>query len=380
MKEENGQDYVPEKPGGAFYFGWIAAVIVAFIATGGLVLARELWIHNQTAERENQLALGRRVLVTPVLHAGNSRNLRLPGDIHGYIETPVYAKIPGYMKTIYVDKGDRVKKGQVLAILSSPETDRQVDYAKADLHIKTLTNRRFQDMVKYDAASQQQADQALADMLQAQAALRQLEAIQQYEQIRADFDGLVTARNMDPGAMITQTTASTGATPTPVVMMATLSPLRIYAYVPQSVAPFIKNGDHSSVSVYEYPNRAFEGTVTRNANALASSTRTMQVEVDLPNADQALLPGMYATVEFSIGEAAGASMVPDDSLIFKDGKTYVPVVKDNKLHLAEVTLGYDNGIQVQITQGLKGDEMVGMSLGQAVQEGETVQPVVASNK
>ena len=378
--EENPQDYEPERPGRLFYIGWIAAIVVAFCAMGGLVLAREFWIRSQTEERTQELTKGPRVLVHEIARSMKSGDIKTPAEIHGYIETPVYAKIPGYLKQIYVDKGDRVKKGQLLAILDSPETDQQVKNAQADLDIKDITNRRFQDMVVYDAASQQDADQAKANMLQARAALLQAKALQAYERIVAEFDGIVTARNVDPGALVTQTTTSTGATPMAIVSMASLSPLRVYAYVPQSTATMISNGAPATITVYEYPGRKFQGSITRHPQALNQDTRTMLVEVDLPNNERLLYPGMYATMAMNLRAPTGAPLVPDDALIFRDNKTWVPIVKQNRLHVVPVTLGYDDGNNVEITDGLSGGELVAMNVGQTAQDGEIVQPVAAPPK
>jgi len=378
--EVNPQDYEPERPGRLFYIGWIVAIVVAFCAMGGLVLAREFWIRSQTEQRTDELNRGRRVLVREVTRSSTVRDIKTPGEIHGYIETPVYAKIPGYLKEIYVDKGDRVKKGQLLALLVSPETDQEVKNAAANLQIKEITNRRFQDMVLYDAASQQEADQAKADMLQARANLLQARAMQNYERIVADFDGIVTARNVDPGTLVTQTTTSTGVNPTPIVSMATLSPLRVYAYVPQSTATMITNGEPATITVYEYPNRKFEGSITRHPEALNADTRTMLVEVDLLNNDRVLYPGMYATMTLNVHGREGVPLVPDDALIFRDNKTWVPIVKDNRLYVVPVSLGYDDGYNVEIIDGLSGGEMVAMNVGQTAQDGERVQSVSAQRK
>jgi RND family efflux transporter MFP subunit len=378
--DENPQDYEPERPGRLFYIGWIAAIVVAFCAMGGLVLAREFWIRSQTEERTQELSRGRRVLVREIAQSSTARDIKTPADIHGYIETPVYAKIPGYLKEIYIDKGDRVKKGQLLALLASPETDQQVKNDQADLVIKDLTNRRFQDMVVYDAASQQDADQAKANMLQSRATLLQAKAMQGYERIVADFDGIVTARNVDPGALVTQTTTSTGTNPIAIVSMATLSPLRVYAYVPQSTATMINNGDPATITVYEYPKKKFQGSITRHPEALNADTRTMLVEVDLPNDERLLYPGMYATMAMNLHGPAGVPLVPDDALIFRDNKTWVPIVKQNRLYVVPVSLGYDDGYNVEITEGLSGGEMVAMNVGQTAQDGETVQPMTAPPK
>jgi len=143
------------------------------------------------------------------------------------------------------------------------------------------------------------------------------------------------------------------------------------------VTPFIKNGDQATITVNEYPGRNFEGSVTRHPEALAPDSRTMLVEVDLPNDDHALYPGMYGMAEFVVSVAHGAPMVSDDALIFRNNKVYVPVVRDNRLHLAEVKLGYDNGVAVQITSGVNFNDLVALNVGQAAREGAPVQPVHA---
>jgi RND family efflux transporter MFP subunit len=212
-------------------------------------------------------------------------------------------------------------------------------------------------------------------MLEAQESLNQLIAMQAYEVIKAPFDGIVTARNVDPGAMIPQATAGTTST-VPILTVATLSPLRIYADVPQSAAPFIKDGDQVAVTVREYPQRTFPGTITRHSNALNNDTRTMLVEVDLENRDRALLPGMYAMVAFAVSSPAATPMVPDDALVFRGGKVYVPVVRDGRMHLAEAALGYDDGVNVEVTSGISDSDIVAINVGQSAHEGEIVQPVM----
>jgi len=214
---------------------------------------------------------------------------------------------------------------------------KQVASARATYDIQALTNRRNQDLVKQALIAQQLADESRAAMLQAKASLDQLAALQRYTVIRAPFAGMVTARYADPGALIPQ--ATTPANSTPILTLATLSPVRVYADVPQSAAPRVKNGDPVTITVTEYPGRAFAGSVTRHPDALRTATRTMLVEVDVSNDDLALLPGMYAKMTFNVAVPAGPPLVPDDALVFQDGKVYVPLVRDNRLHLAQVTLG-----------------------------------------
>jgi len=314
------------------------------------------------------------VLVTEVRPSPRNRSLDLPGEIHGYVETPVYAKIPGYLKSIRVDKGDRVKQGEVIATLTSPETERQVANALAGYQLALITDRRNQELLREGVIAKQAADDSRSAMLQAKASYEQLVATLAYTVITAPFSGVVTARYVDPGKLIAQSTGGT-ATETPIIAMATLSPVRVYSNVPQSVAPFIKDGDPAIVTVTDYPQRLFEGAITRHPSALDQATRTMLVEIDLPNLDLALYPGMYARVQFQVAIVADVPVVPDDALIFRNGKPFVPVVHGNRLHLAPVELGYDDGINVQIRHGVAIGDLVAVNVGQSAREGETVQPV-----
>jgi RND family efflux transporter MFP subunit len=279
------------------------------------------------------------------------------------------------MKNIYVDKGDRVKRGQLLAKLESPETDKQVAQAQADYDLQTVTDTRNQTLARAGVLPRQTADESRAAMLRAKALLAQLKALQAYEIIRSPFDGMVTVRNADPGTLIPE--ATNGAVPKPILVVETLKPLRVYAQVPQSEALFIRNGDPAVVTVTELPGRQFIGSVTRHSKSLSDNTRTMLVEVDLPNEDLALYPGMYANIRVTLNAPAGVPLVPDGALVFKHGKVYVPVVRQGHLRLAEVTLGYDDGENVQILSGLRSDDMVAINMGQTAQDGQPVRPVLS---
>ena len=165
---------------------------------------------------------------------------------------------------------------------------------------------------------------------------------------------------------------------TPIVELATLYPPRVYADVPQDIAAFVKGGDLATVTVTQYPGRKFQGAVTRHPDALALDTRTMRVEVDLPNKNSALYPGMYATVVLSVSSADDAPRVPDDALIFRNGKTYAPVVLNDRIHLARVSLGNDDGREVEIASGLSTGDLIAVNVSEGVEEGDPVQPVMAS--
>ena len=314
------------------------------------------------------------VPVTQLIRLPETREERLPGEIYGYYETPIYGKIAGYVKTMLVDKGSRVHAGQLVATIESPETDQQTRNAKASYEIAAITDRRYQKLIREQVVPQQIADEYHAQMLETYATWRSYVATQQYERVLAPFDGMITARNLHPGALVDN--AASAITTTPALYeIATLKPLRVYVYLPQPLSPFVRDGDQAVVTVAEYPDREFVGTVTRHPIALDQSTRTMQVEVDLPNRDLALYPGMYANVELTIGGSKQSPKVPDEALIFNDGDTFVPIVRDDRIHLVKVTLGLDDGTNCEVTRGLSGEEIVALGMGQTAHEGELVQPV-----
>jgi RND family efflux transporter MFP subunit len=355
--------------------GLIVAVIATVALTAGLVLGHDQIVRRQTSQLEQRAAEGRNVLVAKVFQQPASRTLELPATIHGYIEAAIYAKVGGYLKNIDIDKGDRLQQGQVFAVLETPDLDKQVADAKAYYWLQQVTDKREQILVRQGVIAQQEADTSHATMLQARAAYEQLLAEQGYKDITAPFDGIVTARYVDPGALVPQ--ATTTASGTPIISLATVSPLRIYAEVPQSLALWVQNGDLASITIYELTGKEFKGPVIRHPEALDSASRTMLVEVDLPNKDRALLPGMYAKMNITIDASAQTgSMVRDDALVFRDGKTFVPIVRDNHLHLIPVILGYDNGQTVVVQGDIHNDDLVALNVGQAATDNEVVHPVM----
>lgn len=380
--QENGNQ---RRSGRGLTVALFAAVFVAFSISGGFVLARQQLIQRQTTQLTKTAALGPHVLVTQLSGGGASRTIELPASVHGYIETPVYAKVPGYMKTINVDKGDHVTNGEVIAIIESPETDKLVADARSFYWIQNVTDVRNQELVRQQVVPQQTADQTHSAMLQAKAAYQQDLAMQGYEIVRAPFDGIVTARFVDPGTLIPAATApvsatvsantTTVSTSTPIVSLASQAPLRIYAFVPQTFSSLIKDGDPATVTVIDYPNRKFIGTVTRHPEALDQVTRTMQVEVDLANQDRSLFPGMYANMKMTAHVTVATLTAPDDAVIFRNDKTYLPLVRNNHLKLVEVTLGHDDGYNVEVSGDLRPGEQIAVNVGEAARDGEAVQPV-----
>ncbi|WP_331964946.1 efflux RND transporter periplasmic adaptor subunit [Candidatus Binatus sp.] len=376
--EDDPKNFSVPAPGKAFFAGWVAAIVIVLVATAGLVLARELWIGRQTSALERENEAGPHVLVADVSLAPPTRDLKLPATIRGFDETEIYAKVPGYLKEIKVDKGDRVRKGQLIAVLTSPELDQQVANARANYNLAVVTDKRNQALLRAGVIAPQAADESHAARLQAKATLEQDIANQAYETITAPFDGVVTARYIDPGHLVPASTTPGTPGAGAIVAVSRYAPLRVFTYVPQNIAPFIKNGDAATITAAGYSGQKFTGSITRHPEALSPDTRTMLVEVDLANENQALYPGMYATAEFTVKMGAGSPVVPDDALVFRDGKVYVPVVRNNQLHLAEVRLGYDNGQMVEVISGINQTDKVAVNLGQAARDGENVQPVANS--
>ena len=374
--EEDPKAYQAKPPGRLFFAGWIGAIALAVIATAGLVLARDFWIGRQSSELARENAMGMHVLVTRVMQAPPVRHVKLPAAVRGFDETDIFAKIPGYLKKLNVDKGDRVRAGEVLAFIDSPETDQQVANARANYNLAVVTDRRYRQLLDGGVISRQDYDTEHANMLQSRATLKQNLALQGYKVVTAPFDGIVSVRYIDPGHLVAQSTAGVSAN-SAIVQVARMKPLRLFAYMPQSTALFVRNGDHSTFRVNEYPQRTFDGTVARHPEALAADSRTMIVEVDLPNQDLALYPGMYGFVTFTVSTPVSAPMVPDDALIFRNNKIYVPIVRGNRLHLVEVGLGFDNGVAVQIASGdVSDNDLVALNVGQAARDGQVVRPIL----
>jgi RND family efflux transporter MFP subunit len=362
------------RAGPLFIVTWVGLAVVTLIAAFAVITVRGEAVRTQTDLLARQSEKGEPVLVTTLVGRPETRDVSLPGEIHGYYETPIYAKIPGYVKSMLVDKGSRVRRGQLIATIESPETDQQVRNAKASYGIAAITDRRYQALLRRQVVPRQEADQTHAQMLEAYATWRSYVATQQYERVVAPFDGMITTRNLNPGALVGSAAASDTSSPA-IFTIATLKPLRVYLYLPQPFTPLVRDGDAAVVTVSEYPKRDFAGTVTRHPAALDPSTRTMQVEVDLPNDDLALYPGMYATVKITIHGAKQSPRVPDQALIFNNEDVLVPVVRDNRIQLVKVELGLDDGINCEVVRGLEGDETIALGMGQTAHNGELVQPI-----
>jgi membrane fusion protein, multidrug efflux system len=366
----------PVRPGLVFYLALLG--ITAGVGAGLFVVMSSRQERLQAQERAlaREVGAGLPVRVIKPEMSSASAQLLFPGDVRAYFESPIYAKVSGYLKRLLVDKGDRVEAGQLLCVLENPEAEQDYRTAKANYDIAKVTNDRNQDLVQDHTVSQQVADQSKAQFLMAQANLERTRIIVEYEQLRAPFAGIVIARNYDPGFLVPAATSSAGAAATPVLVVARLDRLRVFVYVPQSVASFVRLGDSALITFDESPGRLFEGRVSRFAQALDTSTRTMLTEVDLPNLERTLLPGMYAKVRLQTQQPRAYPIVPDEALVFRNEKVFVAIVTPQQtIHLQPVTLGLDDGTQSQVTGGLTGDEPIALGVGQTVAEGLKVQPV-----
>lgn len=366
----------PVRPGIFFYVFLLAITGGVAAALFSVMSARQARLSAQEGTIAREADAGLPVRVAKPKISGESFELRLPGDVRAYLESPIYAKISGYLKKLTVDKGDRVEAGQLVAVLENPEAEQEYRTARANYDIAKITDDRNQDLVRDHTVSQQAADRSRADLLMAQSNLQRLKIMVDYEQLRAPFSGVVIARNYDPGVLVPAATTSTSATSVPLMIIAKTDRLRVYVYVPQSDASFVRVEDPAQITFDEFPGRVFAGQVSRFSRALDAATRTMLTEVDLPNSDQTLLPGMYAQVRLTRKQLRTYPIVPDEALVFQNEKGFVPVVTaEKRIHLQPVTLGLDNGTEVQVTAGLTGDESIALGLGQTVSEGLRVQPV-----
>jgi len=300
-----------------------------------------------------------------------AQELVLPGNVQAFTETPIYSRTNGYLKKWYFDIGSHVRKGQLLAEIETPEVDQQLQQSRAELEriqanmeLAGVTSNRWQSLLAKHAVSQQEADQARSNYIAAQAAVdaskanvRRLEQLQSYEKITAPFDGIITARNTDIGDLIT---AGSGATnPRELFHLAATGKLRVYVAVPEVYADAIHNGDKADLAQDANPSVKIPGRIVRNASAIDHTTRTLNVEVDVDNRDNALLPGAYVFVHFHVPGAVNTVTIPSNALLFRSEGLRASVVRNDRVQLVPVTIGHDYGGTVEVTSGLNpSDEII----------------------
>ena len=318
------------------------------------------------------------------------RSITLPGDAVGYYQSALYAKVTGYLKDILVDKGDRVKKGQVLANIEVPELRQRLDRARSNLHIQQLTYERLERVWKGDPrlVAREDVDIAYSKFEQAQAEANELAAMVAYTQIIAPFDGVVTERFVDPGALIRaggqdsatapmEGTASAGGSAAPVVSVADIAKLRVYVYVPQDVVGYIQVGMPVLVEFRELPGHQYPASVARFAHSLDLGTRTMLTEIDIDNSKREIYPGMYAHATLELERHPDALKLPNSAVADSSGGGhFVLAVRGGRLEKVPVTVGINTGVYMEIVSGLSGNEEIVRSLTPALSSGEAVRAVL----
>jgi RND family efflux transporter MFP subunit len=300
------------------------------------------------------------VQVTKPVRKSLTYSVTLPANIAPLYQTTLYAKVSGYLKWIGPDKGDHVKKGQIVAIIDAPEVEEQYQQAAADYKIKKITFDRLKNVLKEspDVIAKQDVDVAEAAYDGARTLMQQRAVLRDYTKVRAPYDGTITARFADPGALI-QVATSSATTAIPLFTIMDLNTVRVYANVPQDDSPWVVPGQTNvAVRVHELPERAFTGTITRSTLALDPSTRSLLVEVDLPNPDRALRPGTFAEAIIALREIPNALVLPPQAITSTAKGTTVFIVDQGKATAVAVHTGITDGQWIEITDGLRGDEDV----------------------
>src|SRR5579863_1998266 len=343
-----------------------------------MLLCVSAFFGTEAREHQNQqLARATRSLdVQPVnvIHperGKSSSELTLPGMIQAFDQSPVYARVDGYVRTWYVDIGAHVTKGQLLAEIDAPEVDQQLNQAqamlqqaKANLALAAVTAPRYQELIKSNSVSQQEVDQnnqnlaaQQANVQAATAAVSRLEQMQGFEKIVAPFDGIITERKTDFGDLVNSGNAGAGHE---LFRISQNDTVRVFVTVPEEFASLVKVGTKASLDVVSLPNRRFAASVTRTADSIDVTSRTLTVELDVPNPSGQLLPGAYANVHFQLPLGAAPLVVPASTILFQANGPQVGLVNaKDQVELRKVTIGHDFGDTIEIVAGLRpGDAVV----------------------
>ncbi|CAN7377262.1 efflux RND transporter periplasmic adaptor subunit [Caulobacter sp. LjRoot300] len=357
----------------------VAAVgVAALVVVVGLVArvqadqALKTWTHEQAVPT---------VALAKVSGAGE-RELVLPGDVQAFYNAPIHARTSGYLKRWYVDIGSPVKAGQLLAEIDTPDLDQQVLQARANLataqanqRLSATTAKRWEGLVAQDAVSRQEADEKAGDLAArtsavnaAAADLNRLLALESFKRIVAPFDGVVTSRNTDIGALI----SVGGAADTALFTVADQHRLRIYVNVPQSYSALIKHGQAAKLNVPEYPGQTFAASVVNDAQSVGANGALL-VELQLDNPEGKLKPGSYAQVTFGLASAATTTQVPATALLFRhDGPTLAVVGPDSRVRLRPIKIARDLGTQIEVGAGVNPGDRVIDNPPEALVDGDMV--------
>ncbi|MEA3084276.1 MAG: hypothetical protein QOC89_1973 [Paraburkholderia sp.] len=366
-------------------------IIVAVAAVVAVLAAQGIWSRHDAhaaLERDAEHASQTSVEVVRPQKSTAGLDLVLPGNVQAFLDTPIYARTNGYLKKWYADIGAKVKNGQLLAEIDTPEVDDQLRAARADLAnananyaLAKSTADRWTEMLKSKSVSKQETDEKVGDMLAKKGTLdaarfnvARLEKTQSFQKVYAPFDGIVTARNVDVGALIDA--GSSGGPAKELFHVAQADRLRVYVNVPQAYALQVRAQQTAFLTLTETPSKHYPGTVARTAGAVDPQQRTMLVEVDVDNRNGDLLPGAYAQVHFALGTGAAPFTLPGNALLFRpDGVKVATVNPQHKVKLLPVSLGTDFGTRVAIASGLQGNEQVILNPQDSIVDGAPVRIV-----
>jgi len=354
----------------------------------GLALCAGIWprLNAQAALTRQTVALAvPAVQVTKPSAAAATQELVLPADIEAERQTPIFARTDGYLKSWSVDIGTHVKAGQLLAVIDAPEVDDQLRQARADeqqalanSQLAQVTAQRWQQLLQTNSVSRQETDIKVSDAQAKQALLASMQAnvhrltqLQSYEKVGAPFDGIITARNTDVGALIQA--GSAGGPVKELFDIATTSTLRVYVDVPQNDSAASVDGIAAYLTLPQFPGRTFPGTIARNTGTINAVTRTLRVEVDIPNPDASVLPGSYGQVHMALPTARPGYSLPVNTLLYRpQGVQVATVDAQGKVALKTLTLGRDFGTRIEVLTGLGPNDNVILNPSDSIAQGESV--------
>jgi RND family efflux transporter MFP subunit len=374
----------PTPPGRALRtVGWILAGLV--VAGGGTIGAQ--LVHARNLAKDTEKAAVPSVAVVHPTQETADEELVLPCSLEAFEESPIYARTNGYLRRWCRDIGSHVAKGELLAEIDTPEIDQELNQARAArqqsqarVALAKISADRWQKLLKSNSVSEQETDEQSSGFQQAQASLadadanvRRLEELEGFKKVYAPFAGVITQRNVDPGALIN---AGAGAAGRELFKLAQVDPLRIFSSVPQADAPFTRNGTKATITLQEYPGQTFTGVVARTSEAINTATRTLLTEVDIPNKGGHLLPGSYGEVHFSVGSGANKVTIPVNALLFRSEGSCVAVVgADGKVALHRINIGRDYGTTLEILSGVTLADRIIVNPADSIENGQTVNVV-----
>jgi len=372
----------PAKPRTAMLI--VGVVLVVLLLAGGVTLLKRARDERVLAKETERNSVPSVAVIHPKAEKPD-QELVLPGSLQAYEESPIYARTNGYLVRWYKDIGSRVQQGELLAKIDTPEIDQELlqtraarQQVEAQLELARTSDERWRSLRQTDSVSQQEADQqssiyqqSKANLAAADANVRRLEQLESFKNVYAPFSGVLTKRNVDPGALI-----NAGAGGRELFDIAKVDPLRVYVSVPQAYAQNIKIGMKAQVTLQEFPGQTFQGSVARTAEAIDMATRTLLTEVDVPNKKRRLLPGSFGEVHFSVDSDANKVTVPINAMLFRaEGARVAVVGADGKVQLRPVSIGRDYGATLEILDGLSVDEQLIVNPSDSLEDGQQVRVV-----